>query len=49
LVLEREAAVQALREMCRDFGDNDWPEDLHLADILDKHLAKHLHARKRKA
>jgi hypothetical protein len=23
-------------------GDNDWPDDLHLADVIDKHLARHL-------
>ena len=37
-VSERERAVQALRELCRMHGDNDWHEHLHLADIIDKHL-----------
>jgi hypothetical protein len=41
-VVEREAAIAALRGLCRDHGDNDWDEDLHLADIIDKHLRKHL-------
>ncbi len=40
--LEREAAIAALRRICEEHGDNDWPEDLHLADIIEKHLADHL-------
>lgn len=43
-VVEREETIRALRDTCRHFGDNDWPDDLHLADVLEKHLAKHLHA-----
>jgi hypothetical protein len=39
---EREQAVASLRDICRQFGDNDWPDDLHLADVLDKHLGRHL-------
>lgn len=46
-ILEREEAVARLQELCRDFGDNDWKEDLHLADIIDKHLGKHLHDKAR--
>lgn len=42
-VLEREAAIAQLRITCRDFGDNDWPDDLHLADVIDKHLDRRLH------
>src|SRR4029450_326823 len=41
-ILEREAAIQALRLACAQFGDNDWPARLSLADILDKHLVRHL-------
>jgi len=37
-ILEREAAIAALRRVCEDFGDNDWQPDLHLADIIEKHL-----------
>lgn len=44
-VKEREATVLKLRDVCRDFGDNDWPEDLHLEDVIEKHLLKHLHER----
>ena len=42
-ILERERTVAKLREVCDDFGDNDWPDDLNLVDVLEKHLAKHLH------
>lgn len=39
-ILEREAAVAQLRMACREHGDNDWPDDLHLADVIDKHLMR---------
>ncbi len=42
-IKERESTVAALRSLCEDFGDNDWPEDLSLADVVEKHLARHLH------
>lgn len=41
-ILEREAAIRALRDVCLDHGDNNWPEELHLGDIIEKHLARHL-------
>lgn len=40
---ERADAVACLRTVCEAFGDNDWPDDLHLADVIQKHLARHLH------
>lgn len=43
-IAEREEAIAMLRGVCEDFGDNEWKEDLHLADIIEKHLARHLHA-----
>jgi len=43
LIRERELVIAALRSLCEDFGDNDWDEDLHLADVVEKHLANHLH------
>jgi len=43
-VLEREAAIAQLRDLCSEFGDNDWDEELHLADIVEKHLGKHLYS-----
>lgn len=38
-ILERAAAIQALRDFCEaGGGDNDWPDELHLGDIINKHL-----------
>jgi hypothetical protein len=42
LVKERHEAIAALRSACEAHGDNDWPDDLALADIIEKHLARHL-------
>jgi hypothetical protein len=41
-IIEREETVNALRAICHDHGDNDWPPDLSLADVIDKHLHRHL-------
>lgn len=41
-IAERELTVGALRDVCRDHGDNDWPDDLSLADVVEKHLGRHL-------
>jgi hypothetical protein len=43
LASEREAAIATLRRLCDDLGDNDWPDDLHLSDIIEKHLARYWH------
>lgn len=40
--LERAAAVAMLRIVCAEHGDNDWPDTLHLADVIEKHLGRHL-------
>jgi hypothetical protein len=40
--LERADTVAALRSLCEEFGDNDWPDDLHLGDVIEKHLGRHL-------
>lgn len=40
--IEREETIQALMSACRDFGDDDWDPDLHLADIINKHLVCYL-------
>ena len=40
--IERSDAIRILREVCSHFGDNDWPDNLHLADIIDKHLWRYL-------
>ena len=42
LQAELHDARVALRRLCADHGDNDWPDNLHLADALDKHLGKYL-------
>ena len=39
---ERADIVIALRALCEQHGDNDWPDDLHLGDVIDKHLACYL-------
>ena len=41
-VSEREQTVAALRRVCGQFGDNGWDVNLHLADVVEKHLEKHL-------
>jgi hypothetical protein len=42
LVSEREEAISMLRMVCEEFGDNDWPDNLHLVDIIEKHLYRNL-------
>jgi hypothetical protein len=39
---ERDDVRKVLRCICEDFGDNDWPDDLHLVDVIYKHLYRHL-------
>lgn len=41
-VAERQEAIAKLREVCAAHGDNDWPDDLNLADVIEKHLFRHL-------
>jgi hypothetical protein len=40
---EREDIISQLRSVCAEFGDNDWEDTLHLGDVIEKHLAKHLY------
>ena len=42
LLAERERTVAALREICGVHGDNDWPPNLYLPDIINKHLGNYL-------
>lgn len=42
---EREDVLAALRDACDEFGDNDWDDNLNLADVVNKHLLPHLHVR----
>lgn len=44
LLIEREDTVAKLRDVCERFGDNEWPDNLHLADVIEKHLLRHLEA-----
>lgn len=44
LVAERVLTVSALRDVCAEHGDNDWPDELHLADVVEKHLYGYLGA-----
>lgn len=39
---ERERTIAALRVICAKYGDNDWPDNLHLADVIEKHLHRNL-------
>jgi hypothetical protein len=41
-IIERSEAIQTLRQLCAAHGDNDWPDTLHLGDVIDKHLWRHL-------
>jgi hypothetical protein len=42
LIAEREEALALLRQVCAEYGDNDWPDDLNLSDVIKKHLWRHL-------
>lgn len=42
LIKEREETISALRSICDEFGDNDWDENLHLPDVINKHLRNYL-------
>jgi len=43
-IVEREAAISALRTVCAEVDDNGWPDDLHLSDIIENHVAPHIDA-----
>ena len=45
LISEREDAISTLRSVCEECGDNYWPDELHLSDIIEKHLARYLYAK----
>lgn len=44
LELYQSEIIAALRAACDEFGDNDWPDDLHVADVIEKHLLRHVRA-----
>lgn len=39
---ERADVVAKLREFCGERGDNDWPDNLHLGDVIEKHLMRYV-------
>ena len=39
---ERTDVIEFLRDVCARVGDNDWPDDLHLRDVIEKHLLAYL-------
>lgn len=41
-LVERTDVVLLLRGMCEEYGDNEWPDNLHLSDVIDKHLMRHV-------
>lgn len=45
-ITEREEAIARLRDICSEYGDNDWDDTLHLADIIEKHLHRRLAAKR---
>lgn len=47
--VHRRETVAQLRAICRVHGDNDWPDDAHLGDVVEKHLGVHITVRRRKA
>jgi hypothetical protein len=38
LLAERQETIRALRNVCAYFGDNSWPDNLYIPDIIDKYL-----------
>lgn len=42
--LERAETITVLKELCENFGDLDWDQDLYIPDILRNHLREYLNA-----
>lgn len=36
----------ALRELSEELGCNDWPDDLHLADVVEKYIGRAIEGRR---
>lgn len=45
LEAHEDATRKQLRIECEELGDNEWPDDLHLADVIEKHMARPVAAR----
>lgn len=43
--LERAEAISMLRQVCEEFGDNDWEDNFYLPDIIEKHLWRNLESK----
>lgn len=41
-VIERTELLQSLRNYCAEYGDTDFSDKLHLVDIFEEHLIRHL-------
>lgn len=41
-VIERQETLAKLRQICSEFGDLDFDDDLYIPDILEKHLYMYL-------
>lgn len=39
-----EGIRKILRSECADLGDNNWPDNLHLGDVIEKHLCRPVRA-----
>lgn len=39
---ERQETLQKLRLICNEFGDNTWPDNLYIPDIIEKFLLRSL-------
>lgn len=46
LEAELQNGKSLLRHVCKHFGDTDYPENEHLYNIVEKHLARHLFSQK---
>lgn len=42
LETERAQTIERLRIECEERGDLDWPDELHLADVVDRHFSRHV-------
>ncbi len=42
MVEQASRARAQLRTLCADHGDNDWDDNLDLADVIEEHLGRYL-------
>jgi Mn-dependent DtxR family transcriptional regulator len=41
-LIERQQAIAALLEVCKEYGDTGWDESLNLAYVIENHLGRRL-------